>query len=316
MILGHCSFFTGFGYISLHSIFGFFMPWFFYKSGLFFSIGGCKKLLKKDANKLLRSFVIYSLIGWMVWGICGLVDGSLDIKSCIMLPLKSFLRNGCINGNGALWFLISLFIVRQLFNILISNKLSPSYLSLVCFGVAYVLYAIGWYNHSWWIGNIFSGLCFFSLGYWLNNKITPKVFIISALVFGGILVAYFLKWIEIPFLYMHANKMNSGNYILFYPFALAGIITINRLFEILTFKTKLKYRILGYIGRNSMFFYVAHWILLTIVRFVAKYYFHVESPQPLFFILMVSCIVLLPFVSYVLSIQSKKQSIIIRSWLL
>ena len=99
-----------------------------------------------------------------------------------------------------------------------------------------------------------------------------------------------------PYLYMHANDMNCGNYLLFYPMALAGIIMTNNIFRILC--DRIKIRALEYIGRNSMVFYVTHWIVFTIVLFATKYYFNIESPFEQFCILLGASIVLLPAICH------------------
>lgn len=307
MILGHCSLFSGFG-IPGYSILSFYMPWFFYKSGMFFKTRNCQELIKTDYKKFIIPFWVYSLIGWFVWSVCGLIDGSQSLSSCFLKPLNSMALRGYITGNSALWFLLSLFIIRQISNVLLQRPLSPLVLSIICFALAFSLYYFGWYNYSWWFGNIFSGMCFFLLGYLMNNK-KPNRFltILALLFFVTCLLLELFRLVDFPYLYMHANKMNRGNYILFYPLAFSGIILTNRFFEILS--SKMKFSLLNYIGRNSMNFYVTHWILLTIVSFMAKYFFHVESSIILFVILVISCIVFLPLISLVINYKNKRKEI-------
>lgn len=124
MILGHCTFFSGFS-VPFYSVLGFYMPWFFYKSGMFFRKRNWLELIKKDYKKFIIPFVVYSLIGWFLWSICCLIDGSQTLSSCLLAPLKSLYLRGNIKGNGALWFLLSLFVVRQIANALINRQLPP-----------------------------------------------------------------------------------------------------------------------------------------------------------------------------------------------
>lgn len=307
MLIGHCMFFSHqpFPYFKF---LGFYMPWFFYKSGLFFFPKEPKQQLKKDANKLLRFFVVYSIIGWLVWSILGLINGSLGLKSCILMPVRNFIHQGSIYANGPLWFLLSLFIVRQLSNVLIIKKLlPPPILSILFFALAAAFYAIGWHNHSLWFGNVFSGTCFFLLGYWLKGKENNKIlFVISILFFALVFLAYCLGWLsDFPYLYMHANRMYRGNYLLFFPTALAGIIMTNNLFRILC--KRVRFRVLEYIGKNSMTFYTTHWILFIVVSFVAKYFFNLETPIILFFILIGSSIIFLPLINvFIKSLKKAK----------
>lgn len=127
MILGHCKYFSHID-LSFHKYLGFYMPWFFYKSGMFFTPKQWNALMKKDAQKLLHSFVVYSLIGWVVWCTCGLIDGSLVFKECINNPVRQFLHQGSIQANGALWFLLSLYIIRQIANFILAKLPPPFYL--------------------------------------------------------------------------------------------------------------------------------------------------------------------------------------------
>lgn len=271
------------------------MPWFFYKSGLFFSPKKRGELLRKDVFKFIRYYAVYCFLGWCIWAIFSLINGS-SIVTCITSPVISFIHDGSVMGNGALWFLLSLFVVRQASNVAL-RKMHPPLLAIACFFIAFALNKIGWYNYTWWFGNIFSGLFFFLMGYWLKNKEdNPKLFLTSIIVFGCVLLAYLVGWIiDFPYLYMHANKMYRGDYVLFYPMALAGIIVTNNVFRIVS--KHVRFKILGYIGRNSMNFYVTHWILFVVVTFVAKTVCRIDSSSLLFILLLCSSIIFLPLIS-------------------
>ena len=51
---------------AIGSVLSFFMPWFFFKSGLFFRPCNFTSLIKKDFRRLLIPFVVFSTIGWSV----------------------------------------------------------------------------------------------------------------------------------------------------------------------------------------------------------------------------------------------------------
>lgn len=294
MILGHCSYFSHYS-LFFYKFLSFYMPWFFYKSGQFFRSNNQYELLRKDVFKFLRYYVIYCFLGWCIWATCSIITGS-SILTCIAAPAHSFISNGSIAGNGALWFLLSLFFVRQTSNVAL-RKMPPPLLAIVCFFIAFTLNKIEWYNYSWWFGNIFSEMFFFLMGYWLKDKEdNSKLFLISIIVFGCVLLAYLFGWIiDFPYLYMHANKMYRGDYVLFYPMALAGIIMTNNVFRIVS--KYVRFQILRYIGRNSMNFYVTHWILMVVVNFFAKTVFGIDSSALLFMVLLCSCFIFLPLIS-------------------
>ena len=308
MILGHCVFFSNQPF-PFFKYLGFYMPWFFYKSGMFFKQRNQSALLRKDISKLIRYFVVYSIIGWFVWSICGLVEGTLQLKDCFIKPVYEFIHRGSIHANGPLWFLLSLFFVRQCSNFFLNKKFSPLIISIVCYGIGFILYVLGWHNHSWWLGNIFTGLCFFLMGYWLKDKEAQKVvFLLSIIIYGFVLYAYCCGWImKFPYLYMHANNISGGfYYLLFFPMALAGIIVTNNIFRLLS--KQVRFRVLKYIGSNSMYFYVIHWILMIFTLFVSRFFFGVESPATQFTILVVVNILFLPMINEMIKSLKAKYS--------
>lgn len=90
MILGHCNYFSSFYQLPYRQFLSFYMPWFFYKSGMFFSTKGYAELLKKDANKYLRVFIVYSFIGWFIWSVCGLIGNTISLRESISSPIHTF----------------------------------------------------------------------------------------------------------------------------------------------------------------------------------------------------------------------------------
>ena len=52
------------------------MPWFFYKSGLFFKVMPLREGVAKDVRKLLIPFLKWSLIGYILYLLLLLVEGS------------------------------------------------------------------------------------------------------------------------------------------------------------------------------------------------------------------------------------------------
>ena len=317
MIWGHCSFFSHYGSraMGVYKFLSFYMPWFFYKSGSFFFFLSHKDLLRKDLQKYIKPFLVYSIIGWSVWSICGLIDGSRSMFFCLLAPVKSFYKAGNIAGNGALWFLLSLFFVRQIGNVCLHFQSKQSGFKwivvltiIISFSLAFLLFKVEWYNHSAWFGNMFTGLFFFLFGYLFKNIEQNKwVFLVSVLVYASCVISYFTGIInDFPYLYMHANRMYRGNYLLFFPMAVAGIIMTNNVFRFLC--KRVRFRILEYIGRNSMKLYVTHWVLFTIVMFVAKHVFNIESAKHLFYILLMSSILCLPLISKLIdTIKSKNK---------
>ena len=92
MLYYHLVYFSRFSPIPAYLI-GFYMPFFFYKSGMFFKSRPQRGLIQKDSPKLLRTFLIYSLIGWIVWSVCMLCSG-YSVINCLRAPVESFIHIG------------------------------------------------------------------------------------------------------------------------------------------------------------------------------------------------------------------------------
>lgn len=314
MVIDHCRFITGMGiplikYLPVEKLLGFYMPWFYYKSGLFFSHKNQPDLFRKDTSKFLRYYIIYSFLGWSIWCVCGYFDNSLQSSDFFVIPLNNFIKKGSITGNGPLWFLISLVCVRQIANIVIKKNLSIPVVALISLLIAFILYKLKWYMYSWWFGNIFSGLFFFLFGYLLKNKESNKViFGISGLVYVIIVGVCFLGYSRgLPLLYMLANKMLSGNYLLFFPMALASIIIINNVFRFIEKRGWLKcFFYFEFFGKNSMNIYITHWILLTFALYIIKSVFTIEQSYIQIIILVCVSLVCLPFISIIINLLKAK----------
>lgn len=117
-------------YMALEHIFYFFMPWFFFKAGMFFKMEDYQTLFKKSCTRLIRPFILYSLIGHICYcGICYLQD---NFHLSTLVPYYSLLMEGSIPGNLPLWFLLTLFTCRIILNFL-QKKRSFSIFNCFCF---------------------------------------------------------------------------------------------------------------------------------------------------------------------------------------
>ena len=284
----------------------FFMPFFFYKSGMFFVSRPTRNLIEKDTAKFIKPFFIYSFVGWIIWSVCMLLSGDSVIK-CIRTPVESFIHIGNIKGNDPLWFLLCIFIVREIFNFFVNKSANVLVIAIVSYFIGFLLSCMGLQNYTWWFGNWFTGLCFFSLGYVLKNYddkgISFLLAIFVILLFG---VGELFDIMQTPLLYTHANKMTRGNYLLYLPWALACVVFTNNFFRYT--ERFFRYRILDFIGTNALTIYVWHWVLFTVVIFLTKDVFGIESARIHWVILAVSALTFLPLICYISKLNKKKTS--------
>lgn len=117
MILGHYVSYSGlkdsFLFSSLNVLF-FYMPWFFFKSGMFFRPIEKEMWvlqLRKKVKSLVIPYLIFSLFGVLVGYTYFRVSG--DANYCIELSsvISNFVGMGAFYWSSHLWFLLSLFVV-------------------------------------------------------------------------------------------------------------------------------------------------------------------------------------------------------------
>ena len=160
-------------YMTLEHIFYFFMPWFFFKAGMFFKIGDNKTILKKKYSRLIRSFIIYSLIGHVCYCTICYVKGDLHLST--LVPYNSLLMQGSIPGNLPLWFLLTLFLCCIVFNAIIRKGCSPYWIAAVSLLIAFALHIMD-FKQPFYIANTMTGVFFMNMGYLYARraKITPQ----------------------------------------------------------------------------------------------------------------------------------------------
>lgn len=244
--------------------FYYFMPWFFYKSGMLFRPLPPKELLTKDYSKLIRTFIIWSLIGYvayLLWHIFGAHD--LSWRLALYRPVRSLILAGSIPLNSALWFLLVLFIVRQIANYGI-QKMNPIWIALF----ALLFTAITQTIHSrflpFWLSSTGWGLFFFCCGYYFKDKEEKWwIMLIAAFVFAG---SFFTA---IPSVYSD-NSPLWHNFMLWLPICVCACITFNNICRWLerginsVCQGKWFFPALSYVGKNSMIYYVGHYIIFKI----------------------------------------------------
>ena len=119
MIIGHCCQWsqTFELYQKWTYCLDFFMPWFFFKAGMFFKQRPFKVELHKNYRRLILPYIFFSIIGiFLFWLKLGIIK-EFSAKSLIS-PFKFILFEGAPQGNLALWFLLSLFVVKNIFSYL------------------------------------------------------------------------------------------------------------------------------------------------------------------------------------------------------
>lgn len=253
----------------------YFMPWFFYKSGYFFKPKSLEENARKDASKLLKQFAIWSAIGYVVYILCRVfLFNDLSLRNTFYTPLRSLILGGSIPLNNALWFLLTMFLVRQIATILLPKR-NAILLCLFSVLIACIIHFINWRFFPFTIYSTAWGLCFFCAGYYIKRYEHELWVIIISVVILFLTFAF----TDIPEVYKKEDTIQWYWYILWYPSSVAGCIVFNNICLWLSLLAGVGEwsrarcsTCLIWIGRHSMTFYVSHFIIFKVVYDIIVFY--------------------------------------------
>lgn len=280
----------------------FFMPWFFYKSGLFFIKKGMCDECKRDSKKLLRPFLTWSGIGFILYVIFQIADKTLTLRSVTYEVLRGLFIAGNIQINTPLWFLLTLFIVRQIANYLLPLEDDRFFLSKSIFvilggyGIAFGAYCFKWPILPLWVGNGAAGLAFFALGYCMH-KYEKKWWLILPCAFCYVALCI----LGFPNYDMRSNWCGDATiYLLNLPACFAGIVTFNMLCRLISTYATYVSMPFEIIGKYAMILYVSHGLIFESIRRLIPSLdiFGSISFTVVFWIIMGAYVVLLPLFCY------------------
>lgn len=293
------------------NIFFFFMPWFFYKSGQFFSKRGVADEWKKDWNKLILQFLIWSAIGYVLYVVFRLKEGGFTFHYATYSTIRAFFLNGHIELNVPLWFLFSLFIVRQVANILLPQENDKYYwlkciiIIIVGYGIAFGAYCLKFRLLPLWVANCSTGLAYFTLGYCLRKYETEKWLMVPC-----VLVYLTCCIWGFPFVGMRSNSCSSAIvYLLSLPGCCAGIVTFNMFCRHISKHLHLLSLPFEYVGKYAMIIYVSHGILYISISNILNVWNLTNLMPYTFWIIVGSYIIFLPIFCYLYSKQYRSSKI-------
>lgn len=278
----------------------YFMPWFFYKSGQFFHIRNVNEELNKDWNKLMKPYLIWSAIGFASYLISLVVYGSFSFRSAVYLPVRHLILGGVIDLNQPLWFLFTLFGVKQVANIILPKEKDKYYwlkcviIILMGFSLSFGLYCLNCRFIPGWMANGSAGLAFFSLGYCLNRYET-KWWLLVPCILGYIACCI---W-GFPDVGMRSNSCETPiKYLLNIPASIAGIVAFNVMCR--SISKNLHYISLPfeYVGKYAMIIYVSHGIIYGSISWLLDSMYHSVTYACVFWVIFCSYIVFIPLLCY------------------
>ena len=256
MVIGHC---VATGYLkTIITLFNFFMPWFYYKSGMFYRRQSNQKCIIGEGRKLLLPYIKYTIFGWFIASILMFLSGDYNWMHYILTPFKEILSVGATQGNLVLWFLPTLFAAKVIFNYSFNHGINPPSIAIISLLAGVIIYYTGNIVPPY-VTTTFTGLFFYSIGYLLRDKQNVEYVALGSLV---VMLAFWIFGVSA--VNMKDNNLLLGYYPLWFLFSVAGCMAINYLMKISPYS----FPILRWVGVNSLVIYCTHWVLLDIERFV------------------------------------------------
>lgn len=279
--------------------FFFFMPWFYFKAGLFLNRKRTlKEWIKCDFFRLLLPYAVFSVIGSLIWMEFDIWEGEKPLWKIPLSPLAGVVVNGAPGGNMPLWFLFSLFWSRLLFRIVPERGEIYAFVVAVAAGAVLSEYRL---QLPFSFSTAFPGLAFLLLGKWSRNYVVGD----KKVAGGGIylLLAAYVACVCFfsPFAGMRLNQFVMGSlseglsYLMIVLLSWIGCLTISFVIRLFPFRIWL----LEYLGKDSMLFYVVHWIPLLAANKLLLFLFPALDAWLLFvYSLVMVSVVLLICVSF------------------
>lgn len=243
------------------TIFGFYMPWFYFKSGYFYKCPTVKisfiEISKKSGFKrLIHPFIIFTIIGVIIDYIYYLYMDSRVWYRILLTPLKELLYEGSTSSNLPLWFLTSLFVVRFI-AILLKDKIKWGAIIFLCIGF---LYSTSEFKTIAGIQTLPLGLFFFTCGYIFKRVQLPKITYLLSIIILICIITLIPSKID-----LHSCKIEYGNYFIFIIQCILGILLTIYIIPKLKISEA---KIFNYIGRNSMTYYLMHWPIMNVTSHI------------------------------------------------
>lgn len=205
---------------------------------------------------------------------------------------------GGVTSNMPIWFLLSLAVIRVLFQFVHKYHLVYPVTGVALLS-AYLLYKMSVFEPCY-LGNISLGLFFFGAGFLLKDRQHNGIVVIIATVVYLVFFIVFPSNVD-----FRANMLTSGTYGGYILSALFAIIILNNLFKVVPF---LQIRPLVHIGEHSMVYYLCHWPLITLCIELMSHWC-LSANLVLCLISIAMCIACLPFLDRLFQVERFKKFI-------
>ncbi len=246
----------------------FYMPLFFFISGLFvtnsFYEQKLMKIVKKLSQKIIIPYVFFALVSYSFW-----LFLLRHFKEQNFDPLKHLVgiayataSEGWLSYNGALWFFTSLFIVKLLFYFLFPFRHRKGFFLVIVISLSFLgyLYAVFCpFRLPWNFGISITGLVFFSVGYLFSSQVKNGSFFGHKWHVAVISLVLFIIFSNINSR-VEFYRGDFGNYFYFYVASFSGILTFSYLAKLIPYN-----QLILSIGQNTLVIFSTHLLIIPLI---------------------------------------------------
>lgn len=241
---------SGFGYYDRFllripvEMFGFFMTWFYFKSGGYHANRSVWESVRKEFHRSIIPYLVFLFLGLLVYNGVGIFS-----KAVWMRALSQILDFGAVSEQAPLWFVLDFFLVKVFATYLLHKMKCHAVV-----GIA-LLFALLLQCCSCppLISRLPLGVFLYSLGFMLRKKQY------NVYVFGICVGIYFVSELTMSCVFDYRTN-RSSHYILHLLFCICGIISLNNI--VVRIKMIRNNPFLQYVGKNAMLIYLLHWFYI------------------------------------------------------
>lgn len=265
-------------------IYSFHMPLFFIISGFFANKdSGLLELIKKKFKTLMIPYFAFGGVIMIIMYVTNGYDNELAVY------IQHFISGV---GRDALWFLLCLFLIEIIFNIVM--KLKYTTLQTVVFLILFIIGLYGEYiNHNIIVMitlmRAFVGLGFYALGYYTYkyiSKINMPYFILIALFLFNCFLAFENTWIDLW-------ALRFGNRLIYITCSVLGSISMILIFKKLGDSNRFKY-VFKFFGSNTLTIMATQQIIINYINRATKQQYYIGFKG--FYMFLVVIIIEIPII--------------------